>query len=307
MNEVTKEKVNQRKINQKFDFFPYIALLPAFIYLIIFFIYPLVLSFYYSFTQLSLYNINRSIFVGFSNYKNLFTSSVFIQSITITIAFVILSGIVGQMFLGSIVAYIINSTRKTFSTIVILIILMAWATPQVVGGITWYSTVSYIPMGVVNYIITRLGATPINFLSTSNALYTVIVANTWLGLGFSVLLFNAALKNISPSIIKATIIDGANPFSRFFRVIFPMLKNTILTDLILITLWTLGTFTMIYVMTAGGPANATDLLTIYQYRTAFSLFSVGLANAIGVIIILIGVVMSLIYLRFIKIERSESQ
>ena len=206
------------------------------------------------------------------------------------------------MFIGSILAYLLNGTKKIFSTVVMLIILMAWATPQVVAGITWYSTVSFIPEGFVNYVIARYGGVPIDFLSPGTALYVIIIANIWLGLGFSVLLFTSSLKNISPSIRKATIIDGANPFSRFFRIIFPMLKSTILTDLILITLWTLGTFTMIYVMTAGGPANATDLLTIYQYRTAFSLFSVGLANAIGVIIILMGVVMSLIYLRFIKIE-----
>lgn len=70
----------------------------------------------------------------------------------------------------------------------------------------------------------------------------------------------------------------------------------------LITLFTFGTFTLIYVLTAGGPAGSTDLLTIFQYNTAFSLFSMGLANAIGVIIILIAIVISMIYLRFIKVD-----
>jgi multiple sugar transport system permease protein len=286
----------------RFDIFPFIALVPTLVYLGIFFIYPLILSFYYSFTNISLYNISAFTYVSISNYTSLFKSSVFIQSITITIIFLILSGVVGQMFLGSVLAYMLNGTKKIFATIITLIILMAWATPQVVAGITWYSTVSYIPAGFINFILTSLGGTPIDFLSRSSALYVIILANIWLGLGFSVLLFTSSLKNISPSIIKATIIDGANPFSRFFRVIFPMMKNTILTDLILITLWTLGTFTMIYVLTDGGPANATDLLTIYQYHTAFSLFTIGLANAIGVIIILMGVVMSLLYLRFVRVQ-----
>ncbi len=278
------------------------ALIPAFAYLGIFFIYPLVLSVYYSFTNISLLNIDHYRYVGFYNYGRLFASSVFEQSVIITVVFFIFSAILGQMVLGAIVAYVINGTKKIFGTVITLVILMAWATPQVVSGITWYSTLSYFPVGLVNYIITVLGGKPIHFLSYHNALYMIILSNIWIGLGFSVLLFSSAIKNINPSVIKATIVDGAGPFSRFFRVIFPMLKQTILTDLILITLWTLGAFTVVYVLTHGGPADATNILTIYQYHTAFSVFDVGLANTIGVMIILAGVIMSLVYIRVIKIE-----
>lgn len=279
-----------------------LALIPAFLYLGIFFIYPLALSVYYSFTNISLLNINHFSFVGIFNYERLFTSSVFEQSVIITIVFFVFSAILGQMFMGAVVAYTINGTKKLFGTLVTLTILMAWATPQVVSGITWYSTLSYVPMGLANYIITGLGGAPIHFLSFHNALYMIIIANAWLGMGFSVLIFSSAIKNINPSIIKATVVDGAGPFSRFFRIIMPMLKQTILTDLILITLWTLGAFTLIYVLTHGGPSDATNILTIYQYHTAFSVFNIGLANTIGVMIILAGVVMSLIYIRVIKIE-----
>ena len=279
-----------------------LALIPAFLYLAIFFIYPLILSVYYSFTNISLLNINHFRMVGFFNYSRLFTSTVFQQSVIITVVFFIFSAIIGQMFLGAIVAYVINGTNKLFGTIITITILMAWATPQVVSGIAWYSTLSYVPVGLANYILGSLGIAPIHFLSYHNALYMIIIANAWLGMGFSVLLFSSAIKNINPSVIKATIVDGAGSFSRFFRIIFPMLKQTILTDMILITLWTLGAFTLIFVLTHGGPADSTNILTIYQYRTAFSVFNIGLANAIGVMIILAGVVMSLLYLKVIKIE-----
>ena len=292
----------QLKDKENSIIFYILALIPAFLYLGIFFIYPLFLSIYYSFTNISLLNINNFNFVGFFNYTRLFTSSVFEQSIVITIVFFVFSAVIGQMFFGAIVAYVINGTNKFFGTIITLTILMAWATPQVVSGITWYSTLSYVPMGLANYILNSIGVAPIHFLSFHNALYMIIIANAWLGMGFSVLLFSSAIKNINPSVIKATVVDGAGSFSRFFRIIFPMLKQTILTDMILITLWTLGAFTLIFVLTHGGPSDSTNILTIYQYNTAFSVFNVGLANAIGVIIILAGVIMSLLYLKVIKIE-----
>ncbi|AAT42674.1 carbohydrate ABC transporter permease [Picrophilus oshimae] len=280
----------------------FFILIPSFLYLGIFFLYPIYLSFRYSFTNLSLYNLNHFQNVGFTNYLSLFKSGIFIHSIVITIAFVVFSAIIGQMFFGSIIAYILSSLNKYYRTVVTTIILIAWATPQVSAGIAWFSTLSYIPPGTLNSFIAFLGFRPFNFLGRNAAVYSIIFANMWLGLGFSVLLFSAGIQNINPSLIKAATVDGADPISKFFRIIFPLLKDSIITDLILITLFTLGSFTMIFVLTGGGPSNATELLTIYQYRTAFSFFSIGLANAIGVIIIIIGIALSLIYLKIVKIE-----
>lgn len=280
----------------------FLILIPSFIYLGIFFIYPIVLSFVYSFTNLSLYNIDHYSYVGFRNFENLFKSHMFLKSIYITIIFLIVSAILGQMFLGSIIAYLLTLTQKYFKILVTTLILIAWATPQVTAGVMWYSTLSYIPDGTINVILNGFGLHSINFLSIKNALYSIIIANIWIGLGFSVLIFLGGIQAIDPSIIKASYIDGAKPFRRFFSIIFPLLKKNIITDLLLITLFTFGTFTLIYVLTAGGPAGSTDLLTIYQYNTAFSLFSMGIANAIGVIIILIAIGISMIYLKFIKVD-----
>lgn len=280
----------------------FLILVPSFIYLIIFFIYPIFLSFKYSFTNLSLYDIDHYLFIGFTNYKDLFTSSIFLKSIYITIVFLVLSAILGQMFLGSIIAYLLTLTHKYFKVAVTTIILIAWATPQVTAGVMWYSTLSYIPDGTINFILNSFGFHSINFLSIKNALYSIIIANIWIGLGFSVLIFLGGIQGIDPSIIKASYIDGAKPFRRFFSIIFPLLRKSIITDLLLITLFTFGTFTLIYVLTAGGPAGSTDLLTIYQYNTAFSLFSLGIANAIGVVIIIIAIAISITYLKFIKVD-----
>ncbi len=293
---------NKFEYVNKNDLFLYALLLPSFIYLAIFFLYPIVLSVRYSLTNMTLYNLSNYAYIGFENYISLFHTKAFFSSLYISIIFLVVSAIIGQMFLGSIIAYMLSIVSKNVRAVIVTILLMAWATPQVTAGIIWYSTLSYIPSGTINFLISTVGLTPINFLSTRNALYSIIIANIWLGLGFSVLLFSAGLQNISPHVIASAKVDGAGPFSTFTRIVFPMLKNSILTDLILITLFTLGTFTMVYVMTGGGPAGATNLLTIYQYNNAFSLFEMGIANAIGVIIIIIAIALSLLYLKVIKIE-----
>ncbi len=274
----------------------YLVFIPTFIYLGIFFLYPIYLSIKYSFTNISLTDIGNYTYLGFLNYHNLFTSGTFINSIYTTVIFLVVSAIIGQMFLGIVVAYLLSVTQKYFRLIITSIILVAWATPQVTAGIMWYSTLSYIPSGTVNVFLGYFGIHSINFLSTHLALMSIIIANVWLGLGFSVLIFSSGISGISPSIMKASRIDGANPFTRFFRIVIPLLKKSIITDLLLITLFTLGAFTLVYVMTGGGPVNSTNIMTIYQYRTGFSLFSLGLANAIGVIIIVLALAISILYL-----------
>ncbi len=277
-------------------------LAPSIIFLAIFFLYPVFLEFKYGFTNLSLYNLGHYSFVGLKNYYNLFTSSVFLNSVVTTLIFVFASAIVGQLFLGMVVAYMLSFTRKNFRTFVTAIILIAWATPQITAAIMWYNAASYYPMGTINVIIMALGGHPVNFLSKNLALLTVINANIWIGLGLSVLIFSAGINNINPSILKAALIDGASTVNRFFRIVIPSMKISILMDLILITLFTLGTFTIVYGIIGSGPANSTNVLTVYQYYTAFSFFDIGLSNAIGVIIILIGIALSIIYIKLIDVR-----
>lgn len=277
-------------------------LAPSIIFLTVFFLYPIFLAFKYSFTNLSLYSLGSYTYVGLSNYYSLFTSGIFLHSALVTLIFLFVSAIVGQMFLGMVVSYMFSMTGRRFRAVVTTILLMAWATPKITAAIMWYSTASYLPAGTLNSIIIFLGGQPVNFLSRNYALLTVIAANIWIGLGFSVLIFSAGIDNINPSILKASVVDGASSLSRFFRIVVPSLKNSILMDLILITLFTLGAFTIVFGITGTGPANATNILTIYQYYTAFSFFDIGLSNAIGVVIILIAIVLSLIYIRIIDVR-----
>ncbi len=283
------------------NLFIHVYLIASFGFLAAFFIFPIALSIYYSFTNLSLYNIYQFSFVGLRNYISLFTSRSFLNSFYITMLFLFLSAIVGQAMLGLVLAYMLNTVRSYFRTVVTTSLLLAWATPQVTAGILWYTTLSIQPPGVVNLILSSFGLHAVNFLGIRYAIFSIIVANIWLGLAFSVLIYMAGIQNINPSTIKSSIVDGAGPVSRFIHIVVPQLKNSILMDVILITLFTLGTFTMVFTLTGGGPAETTNLLTIYQYYTAFSFFDIGLGSAIGTIVICVAIVLSFLYIRIMRV------
>ena len=129
---------------------------------------------------------------------------------------------------------------------------------------------------------------------------SIIVANTWRGTAFSMLLYSSALEGIAPELLEASSIDGAGLWDRVRLIILPLLKGTIATDLLLITLATLSDFTLVEVLTGGGPD--TQLLTIYMYQHAFKFYELGYGTAIALLIIATGAILSLLYIRVLRVE-----
>jgi multiple sugar transport system permease protein len=130
---------------------------------------------------------------------------------------------------------------------------------------------------------------------------SIIVANTWRGTAFSMLLYASALEGIPNEMFEAAAIDGAAIWARIRYITLPMIKGAIATDLLLITLATLSDFTLVYVLT-GGNSPSSELLTIYQYRQAFQFYQIGYGSAIALLIIAVGAILSLVYLRVLRIE-----
>jgi multiple sugar transport system permease protein len=116
------------------------------------------------------------------------------------------------------------------------------------------------------------------------------------------LLYASALEGIPPELYEAASIDGAGIWARVRHITVPLLKGTIATDLVLITLATLSDFTLVWVMTGGGPGFKTQLLTIYTYQQAFKFYELGYGTAISLLILAVGAVLSLLYLRILRIE-----
>jgi multiple sugar transport system permease protein len=131
---------------------------------------------------------------------------------------------------------------------------------------------------------------------------SVVVANIWKGSALSMLMFQAALDTVPDSVHESAMIDGANRWQRLWKITIPMIKNTIFTNLVIITLGTLGVFTLIYTMTGGGPARATSTLPIFMYEQAFVNYQLGYGTAISLIILLIGIILSIVYIKLLKTD-----
>lgn len=277
-----------------------ILLLPAIVLLIAFFIIPIILTVYYSFTNLSLTGSNVQNFqiVGLDNYKRMLTDPNTLISIKNTLIF-LAGSLLGQSVLGFLIAYFMKNKAKRFRSIVGPCILAGWVMPEVVVALC--CSTFFGDTGTFNLIIGGLHLKPVEWLY-AHPMLTVVLANVWHGTAFSMMNFQSALDNVSEDIEEAARVDGANRFQTLIRIIVPCIKDTIATNTMLNTLSTLGVFGLIYMMTGGGPGTTTTTLPIYMYNQAFRSFQLGQGTAIGMLILLVGVVCSLIYTRILKIE-----
>ena len=272
----------------------YLYLLPALLVMVFFFVWPIILTVYYSFTNLTLTGsaAANQAFVGFSNYKRMFTDSAVGKSIVSTIFFVIFS-VVGQTVLGFITALLMKEKNKTFRKVVGSIVLAGWVMPEMVAALCAYTF--YTDKGTLNALLGIIGINKISWLF-SYPLLTVVLANIWHGTAFSMMVYQSALDNVSGDVEESAKIDGAGRLQNLFYITIPIIKDTILTNTMLITLSTLGTFGMVYSMTG----TTVQTLRSFTFILAFNNYELGYGTAISMLILLIGIIFSLFYIRLQK-------
>ncbi|MFQ7552189.1 MAG: carbohydrate ABC transporter permease [Blautia marasmi] len=274
-----------------------ILLLPAVLLLLCFFIIPIVLTVYYSFTNLALSGANAKNveFIGFENYKRMLTDPSTMTSIKNTLLFwwaafgAECPGIFDRLF----------HERKTQGSAKLCGTLypggMGYAGDcgcPVLYGI-------FKDNGTMNMILGAVHIPAVSWLF-KHPMMTVVIANVWHGTAFSMLNFQSALDNVSGDIEEAARVDGANRFQTLIRIIVPCIKDTIATNTMLNTLSTLGVFGLIYAMTGGGPGSSTTTLPIFMYNQGLKGLQLGYGTAIGMLILLVGAVCSVIYTRILK-------
>ncbi len=274
-------------------------LLPSIAIMLLFFIYPILLTFFYSFTNLALTGeaAKELKFVGFDNYTRMFQDPTVRVSIWNTLVFLIGSAVIGQQVLGFLIALLMKHKKRVFRRIIGTVVLAGWVTPEIVCALCLYSF--FGDEGTLNAIISFLGISPVNWLFTVPML-TVILANIWHGTAFSMLVFQAALDDVPNEIEEAAVVDGASRLQILFRITIPYIRETITTNMMLVTLQTLGVFGLIYAMTGGGPGTSTTTLPIFMYNQAFVNYQLGYGTAISLLLLLIGIVLSLFYTRSLK-------
>ena len=274
-------------------------LTPALALLGVFTIWPAVWAIYQSFTNKALtgFEARSPHFVGLQNYTRLLGDPDFHSSMLRTFAFVLLSAVVGQTIFAFAIAYLMAERprwRLGFTPLFAAVFLLPLAVPEAVAALLWASTANGTQEGLLNRGLGLVGLGPVEWLQ-AHAFETVTVVNIWRGIPFAMVLFAAAIESIPRTTLEAGLIDGASAWQQLRRVVLPILRPQILTFLMLTTITTFGIFGLVFLLTRGGPGNATEIIGIYIYQRAFQFFEIGLGSAAGVLLLVVLLVLGAYY------------
>ncbi|MFI2488201.1 carbohydrate ABC transporter permease [Promicromonospora kroppenstedtii] len=278
-----------------------VPLAPAVVLLALFMLGPVVWSFYGSFTNAALTGpaALSPEWIGFDNYAALVGDPDFPKSLWLTVVFVFLSAVVGQNVMGILLAGLLRSAVKPVRSIASTVVVAAWVLPEIVAAFAAYAF--FHSEGTLNTLLGGIGITGPDWLY-STPMLAVILANIWRGTAFSMMVYSAALAEVPPELTEAAQLDGANGLQRLTWVTLPVIRRSISTNLMLTTLQTLSVFTLIYVMTGGGPGTDSSTLPILAYQEAFKFAQVGYGTAIATVMIIVGGIFSVIYIRALRPE-----
>ena len=276
-------------------------LAPATILLLVFLFGPILWSIYAAFTNTSLSGAGAaaSEFVGLANFEQAFGSDGFYNSVVLTLVFTLISAIIGQNVLGLMMALWMRRSHAVVKAFGAAVVIGALVLPEVVAGYLWYAFLA--KDGSLNYALAAFGLAPQDWLF-SLPIVAVSIANIWRGTAFSMLVYSAALSEIPKEIDESAQVDGASGWRRLISVTLPMIRHSVMTNLMLITLQTLSVFGLIFTMTRGGPGTKSQTLPLYMYEQAFSFGNLGYGTAIAIMLLLVGAVFSLIYVRALGAE-----
>jgi raffinose/stachyose/melibiose transport system permease protein len=274
-------------------------LMPALILFVFFVVYPIFRSMYFS-----MFNWNglgpATNFVGLSNFKTILSDKIFIKALGNALLIVVFSLAI-QLPLALALAVLVGRNlpgRALFRTVFFLPYVLS----EVNVAIMWMLLYNADPeRGLLNAIVVGLGGKPVAWLAnTSIVLAAVFFALTWKYFGFHMLLYLTGLQNIPTEIEEAGRIDGASSFQSFFHITLPLLASTIKTSVYISVLGSLQLFILVWIMTKGGPVNASETLSTYMYRFGFVRFQLGYGSAVAIYMFLICLTFSLIYQRLTR-------
>jgi multiple sugar transport system permease protein len=275
---------------------PYLFLSPALIAVGAFVIYPIVTVAVQSFFDVNPTKHEGWEFTGVQNYVEAAGDgevwSVFGNSLVWTIGSVALQLVVALA--GALLLQQVAGSR-----ILRAVFVLPWATPVVVGALAW--KLLYQPdYGMINQLLGLVGLPDLShawLADPHTALGAVVLANVWRGFPFIMVLLIAGMASIPGELYEAASVDGASWAQAFRRITLPLLRPMLMTSTLMALIWTFNNFSLIYVMTGGGPAGATDILTTFVYQRAFSSFDFGYASALSMILFAIVGVGSAVYIR----------
>ncbi|MFI7221627.1 carbohydrate ABC transporter permease [Nonomuraea angiospora] len=233
-------------------------------------------------------------FVGLANLLDAAANPEFWSSTWLTVEFVLGSAVIGQVGLGFTIAWLLRDRRGPLKRLVEGLVILAWILPGAIVSFLWVALLDR-DGGTLNAL---LGIQGFAWL-LDHPMLSIIVFNIWRGTAFSMMLYGAALGNVPPSHLESARLAGASGWQQLRDVVFPHIRGHVLTNLLLISLWTFNDFTP-FLLTAGGPDGRSEVLAVHVYKVALQSGELGYGAAVSAIILLINLVVAVFYLRLLR-------
>ncbi len=279
----------------------YIYILPISILLISFYMVPIVISIIVSFTDYKGYG--NATMIGFENYKNLLKDGFFITAVKNTFFYAIITVPI-QTILAMILAIIVHKKSKTFlgktlKTVLFIPVISSTVLISVVWRILLNGDLSPL-----NQFVAIFNLSP-KWLSTEMVKYTIIIISIWKNVGYFMIIYLASLVQIPTTYYEAAKIDGVNAIDEFRYITFPLLKPTTILVVFLSSIWSIQIFDLIYMLTGGGPANASVSIVMRIYESAFKEYNIGYAMSLANVLLFITATIAILQRKLLKRESSK--
>jgi multiple sugar transport system permease protein len=286
-------------------FTPYLFLLPGFLFLLIWIIYPMFKALQMSFYEWSISPEKQSVFIGLNNFIRALHDNLFWLSLKNTVLYAIIT-VSGQLILGLFVALLMDNIikgRVVFRTIYYLPVVTSWVVSSAIFKYLFNPSSS----GFINYVLVDLlhmFSKPIEWLNYPNTAFIVIYTlGIWKGVGWTMVIFLAALQSMPEELSDAARVDGANGIQLARHITIPLLAPTIILVAVMLTIGAFQTYVPIALITQGGPIHRTEVILSYMYNQAFTNRDFGYASAIAFILIIIVFIISQVQMK-IRTEKT---
>ena len=296
-----KRRSNGRRTREVYGF-----ILPGVLYMLVVVGYPIVYNFILSFKDTSVRNLatGTSKFIGFQNYIELFHNPTFILVLKNTFVFTI-GSLIFQFTIGYLLALFFYK-KFTLSGPIRGLMLIPYMMPMAVTGLLGQNL--FLNSGLINDLLSKIGiAGPAWLTSTSTAMIAVVIMNCWVGIPFNMLLLISGMSNISEDVYEASAIDGASRMQQFWKITMPLMKDSILAVLMLGFIYTFRAFDLMFIMTAGGPLNSTDVLGTYSYMLSFTQYQFSKGSAVAIVLFLCLLLIGILYLLLLRKDDKEEE
>lgn len=274
---------------------------PALVLVAIFLVFPAVWTLYLGLLDYSLggTTAQHPDYVGLHNYSDALSDPLFTKALYLTLLYVGFSAVLGQNVLGFLLAWYFRAARAWVRVTLNVLVLLAWILPGSVVAFLWQALLDR-QNGTLNTVLHTTGTA----WTIDHPMAVIIIFNIWRGTAFSMLLYSAALNTVPASHLEVARLAGARPWQQLRDIVLPTVRRHVLTNTLLITLWTFNDFTP-YLLTGGGPDNKSQTLPVYIYKTALlGKQQLGYGSAFSLLLLVANLILALVYIRLLRARRA---